>query len=148
MSKLEEDLSGEVFSYAQDFYCSAFFPQRSSDLRRFLQTIMASFKIEAEKFEDTAFPESQMNAKRHEEYLQSVAVLEILGNIILCPSKVIDMICAHCGQISVDTKPTIASRWALKVVQKIEMHENDEQPVFTFGVYDPNLRDFITNVHH
>lgn len=142
LANLEEEVGPHLTSYAQDFNLSMFTASSSADFRRILKSLLTIFKTEADKIRLNQTFESSMSYAQHEQYLKSVAVIEIIGHMLICPAKIRYFKLDHCN-ISISINRTVASPWALRVLHRIDIQNNNDQFNFVFGIYSPSKRDFL-----
>ena len=147
LEKKEEDLCGNASEYAHQYQVTAHYLDGPVMQRRGLRIVMDTFKEQNQKLAqfEPSLPEASMDSVMHKEYLQTVALIEVLGNIILNPYKlrIIARYCPDCEPYFFEPDPTTASLWALRVIRRINIAAYDKSPRYIFGQYDPVTRDFI-----
>ena len=147
LEEKEEDLCNNIFDYAHQYQITAYYYPGPAMQRRGLRMIMTAFQAQKDKLLSfkTLLPESAMEPETHQNYLQTVALTEVLGNLILNPYKIkIDLrYCPSCDPYFIEPDPSVATAWGLKVVRRIDIPAYDRPLKYVFGQYDPTAREFI-----
>lgn len=143
ISDLEETIAPEIVNFAMHYNLAVYTSFKIANFRRCFQVIMASFKIHMKTLEERNLNESEMPLQEHEDYLKTVAILEVLGHFILCPTK-IPIISEYCSifPFTLNVNLVNASEWATRVVKSITFNEHQQSLQCVFGHYDTEIRDF------
>jgi len=120
-------------------------PEASALFKRYFQILMSAFKEQKEKLETFLESEEEMSIVRHENYLKTVSILEVIGHLILNPYKLrlSTRQCPDCDPYFIEINNSIASPWAASVLRRIDLPDNDGKIGFKFGRYDENTREFV-----
>jgi len=141
---IEEKLAADVLSYATDYNLAITTSEYTATFRRYFRILVAAFKKEHQHLKDCNSEEKDMSDELHEGYLKSIAITEVIGHLIMNPTKIKlhQNICVNCDPFFIIVNHLISSSWAGKVVYRIDLPETDKDICYKFGRYNAQSRDF------
>ena len=145
IENIETQIALALVEFAQEVKSTLKYNDSTVLFRKCLKQLISEYKRQRRKFNTFCQNENDMDSSVHEEYLQTLAILEVIGHLILDLSslRIGTRACNDCTPYFVDTRTCLAPVWSAKVVLCINLPEDDSNITFRFGRYDPVIRDFV-----